>query len=311
LRGLSKGVSWVQFSAAKNEEDCFWVSSGMELLKYNLSAEIHPSQLIIDSTDTLERIYIQPNAVDDEVNEVAISPHHLAFSSDSGAIGVVDLSTLVVTMMKQKHTSVALPLQFVPTRPTELISGGYDKTLLHFDCRTGTLLSHLDLSPPIPPPELNETISLSPPFALAISISSIGVIACATASGDVYIGYGGSKTSNSTKRKKARNWKGLKSDESIWFKAAEGAVVGVGFDPEDPSRLFTLSLNGTVGCYSIPTETILNMSVLCVWTMESRRIAKATTMVVRGSRLLSCGVGRDRKGYIEILNLPYKAQENE
>lgn len=87
--------------------------------------------------------------------------------------------------------------------------------------------SSICTAPPIPPPELNETTSLSPPFALAISISSTGVIACATASGDVYIGYGGSKTSNSTNRKKARNWKGLKSDESIWFKAAEGAVVSV------------------------------------------------------------------------------------
>ena len=31
LCGISKGVSWVQFSAVKNEEDCFWVSSGMEV----------------------------------------------------------------------------------------------------------------------------------------------------------------------------------------------------------------------------------------------------------------------------------------
>jgi hypothetical protein len=37
--------------------------------------------------------------------------------------------------------------------------------------------------------------------------------------------------------------------------------------------------------------------------MEPRKIAKATTMIVRGSRLLSCGVGNDRKGYVEILNL--------
>ena len=95
--------------------------------------------------------------------------------------------------------------------------------LYHFSRSTSVICT----APPIPPPELNETTSLSPPFALAISISSTGVIACATASGDVYIGYGGSKTSNSTKRKKARNWKGLKSDESIWFKAAEGAVVSV------------------------------------------------------------------------------------
>ncbi|SRR5258706_1782501 len=87
--------------------------------------------------------------------------------------------------------------------------------------------SEICTAPPIPSPDLNEVTSLSPPFALAISISSTGVIACATASGHVYIGYGGCKITNSTKRKKARNWKGLKSDESIWFKAAEGAVVSV------------------------------------------------------------------------------------
>ena|SRR5258708_26010265 len=31
LRGLSKGTSWLRFSTAKDEEDCFWVSSGMEV----------------------------------------------------------------------------------------------------------------------------------------------------------------------------------------------------------------------------------------------------------------------------------------
>lgn len=70
-------------------------------------------------------------------------------------------------------------------------------------------------------------MSLSPPFILAISISPTGVIACATASGHVFLGYGGAKTNKSTKRKKARKWNGLKSDESIWFKAAEGAVVSM------------------------------------------------------------------------------------
>ena len=95
--------------------------------------------------------------------------------------------------------------------------------LYHIRCSTSAICT----APPIPSPDLNETTSLSPPFALAISISSTGVIACATASGHVYIGYGGSKITNSTNRKKARHWKGLKSDESIWFKAAEGAVVSV------------------------------------------------------------------------------------
>jgi hypothetical protein len=34
LRGLSKGVSWLRFSTLKDEEDCFWVSSGMEVRNF-------------------------------------------------------------------------------------------------------------------------------------------------------------------------------------------------------------------------------------------------------------------------------------
>jgi hypothetical protein len=83
------------------------------------------------------------------------------------------------------------------------------------------------IEPPIPPSDSNETMSLSPPFALAVSISSTGVIACATASGHIFLGYGGAKTTDSTKRKKSRKWDGFKSDAGIWFKATEGAVVSV------------------------------------------------------------------------------------
>lgn len=35
LRGLSNGVSWLRFSTAKDEVDCFWVSSGMEVRNHS------------------------------------------------------------------------------------------------------------------------------------------------------------------------------------------------------------------------------------------------------------------------------------
>lgn len=45
MRGLSKGVSWLRFSALKNEEDCVWVSSGMEVrdLSYVKSLPLTPT----------------------------------------------------------------------------------------------------------------------------------------------------------------------------------------------------------------------------------------------------------------------------
>ena len=41
---------------------------------------------------------------------------YLAFSSDSGTVGTVDLSTKQVTRMKNRHTTVSISSQAVVTR---------------------------------------------------------------------------------------------------------------------------------------------------------------------------------------------------
>ena len=84
---------------------------------------------------------------------------------DSGAVGVVDLATKSVQRMKSQHSSVSLiiilsmnvllikqiskicaSVAFIPKRPGELVSGGYDSTLLHFDFRQGAILSRREFS---------------------------------------------------------------------------------------------------------------------------------------------------------------------
>lgn len=80
---------------------------------------------------------------------------------DSGLVGVIDLSNNTVTKMETKHESVrdatsdlsslrtnhfdqvCGTVKFVPDRPRELVSGGYDTTLLHFDFVQGKVLSRL------------------------------------------------------------------------------------------------------------------------------------------------------------------------
>jgi hypothetical protein len=94
--------------------------------------------------------------------QISISENQktLAFTMDSGAIGVVDLATKSVQRMKSQHNSVSLikslsmnvllieqvfkicaSAAFIPKRPGELVSGGYDSTLLHFHFGNGTILS--------------------------------------------------------------------------------------------------------------------------------------------------------------------------
>ena len=37
-------------------------------------------------------------------------------------------------------------MTFIPDRPSELVSGGYDSALLHFDIGQGNILSRFDIS---------------------------------------------------------------------------------------------------------------------------------------------------------------------
>ena len=145
------------------------------------------------------------------------------------------------------HPQVCGSVKFIPDRPNEMISGGYDCALLHFDFTKGTLLARLDLGGshdivPIatnriltslaapPPPSQSSGVSLSPPFVLATAFTPTGLFAASTADGRVWLGGGGEKRPAGTpaaKKKKTRKWEGLKDDEGLWLQVADGPVVAV------------------------------------------------------------------------------------
>jgi hypothetical protein len=65
-------------------------------------------------------------------------------------------------------------------------------------------------------------ISLSPPFIHCVTISQRGVVAASTADGRLILGFGASKHS-----KKQKKWEGLKADDMVAVKVANGPVVGL------------------------------------------------------------------------------------
>jgi hypothetical protein len=79
------------------------------------------------------------------------------------------------------------------------------------------------LSAALPP---TSGVSLSPPFILCMSLSSTGHLAVGTADGCLWVGAGGEKRSNG-KKKRSRKWEGLREDESVKMKVAEGPIVGM------------------------------------------------------------------------------------
>lgn len=71
-------------------------------------------------------------------------------------------------------------------------------------------------------------VNLSPPFVLSSAMSSTGLIAVGTADGRSWLGGGGEKIPGAgTKKKRSRKWEGLRDEESIEVKIAEGPVVAV------------------------------------------------------------------------------------
>ncbi|KAJ7940461.1 quinon protein alcohol dehydrogenase-like superfamily [Mycena leptocephala] len=199
-----------------------WLACGRQAYCFQMdSAKL--VQTAADATAVIELC----NDESDILNEFALNSgkSHLAFSTDSGAVGVVDLSTNTVSTMKSSHSSICGIVRFIPDRPREIVSGGYDSCLLHFDFMQGTVLSRRD----IPPFPIANGMSLSPPFIMSAAIATTGIMAAGTADGRLWLGFGGEKTSEtkSSKKKRTRKWDGFNPDDEHLAKVAEGPIVAM------------------------------------------------------------------------------------
>lgn len=178
---------------------------------------------------------------------------------------------------------------FIPNRPSELLSAGYDSALLHFDIVQGSILSRFDvgmwllagidslfiLFPASLPP--SSGVSLSPPFFHSVAFSDHSAVTASTADGRVWVGRGGDKLIAS-KKKRSRKWEGLKEDEGEWVSVAEGPVVSVYVEIPPGS------------------ESILTSSKeLCgFWGLRDVYVTGFTIPVQRG-----CRVDRDQHGLVQ------------
>ncbi|KAF8844904.1 WD40 repeat-like protein [Paxillus ammoniavirescens] len=294
IRGLGAVSSIALHSQTKSSPTCLWVASGKQALSFLLGTD----KLVLTSADVLRKLDIGADD-DDIVNELSINAKgtQMAFCTDSGSVGVVDLSNNKVTRMRNSHDNICGTVRFIPDRPSELISGGYDSAFLHFDFLQGSMLSRDDLS--AAPPSCG--VSLSPPFILSMSISSSGVIAAGTADGRVYIGTAGEKSPEGPggRQKRRRKWDGLKGDGKIVEEVAQGPIAAVTFTA--PRRFLTCTLLGKVTDHqihgSVADGTLLLESK---WTRQSRDIAKVNSIITSGDSIIIGGFQKDARGVIEI-----------
>ncbi|KAI0780674.1 WD40 repeat-like protein [Trametes elegans] len=295
VKPLGEEISSIVFSKAKKgEQNNVWVASGRKVFCFPSESQ----KIILSAEDASHSIDLGEDE-EDLLNELCVSDNgkSLAFGTDSGTVGVIDLSSKTVARMKSRHTTVCGCVKFIPDRPSELLSGGYDSALLHFDIGQGSVLSRRDI--PASPPE--QGVSLSPPFVLSMSISNTGLLAASTADGRVWLGGGGEKRSNASqggRKKRSRKWEGLKEEDGVWLKVAEGPVVSAAF--RDSTRLVTCSLLGSLTGYAVSRDEKGALLATKIWGATTSALEKVNAMAVSPALLVVGGFGKDGKGVVEV-----------
>ncbi|CAE6489272.1 unnamed protein product [Rhizoctonia solani] len=251
-----------------------WIASGKRVLLFDLDSDT----LVIRSQEAQEvATLIEDDGDEDNVlNQIAVSKDMIAYSCDSGAVGVYDIQTKKRRVMKAMHSSICGTVGFVPTRPREskFVSGGYDSQLLHFDASTGSVLSRLDISAPASTGD--SPISLAPPFLYSVTIDSNGAMATGTADGRVIVGRGGERGQGD--RPNRRKWNGLNIDIVSQYHIAEGPVIGVAW--VGPSELLSVTLRGRIKHLRLPElqqktgSTIGNMMIQTLWETYTTKVNK-------------------------------------
>ncbi|KAF8635511.1 hypothetical protein AX17_003901 [Amanita inopinata Kibby_2008] len=278
-----------------------WIACGTKIMQFQFDTP----KMILTVEDALAVIDVCTTR-DDTLNEIALNTNksHIAFSADSGTVGIIDLSTKVVFRMKHEHKNVCGTVKFIPNKPSELVSGGYDQNLLHFDYGSGTLITQHEIAPSAP----EGGMSLSPPFIASMAVSSTGVLSAGTADGRLWISFAGEspKDKSAKSKKSAKHWKGLERDKEHLIKIAEGPVVAMAL--HDPRVLTVSSLMGIIMQYHLVLkDDQLVMEKL--WKQEATNLRKVNALIADERRIIVGGLQSDGSGVVEIWKRERTSQE--
>ncbi|PFH51725.1 hypothetical protein AMATHDRAFT_141950 [Amanita thiersii Skay4041] len=268
-----------------------WVACGTTIMKFQLD---NPKMIL---TPEDMQIYIDIGGKPhDLLNEIVLNSNktHLAVSTDLGTVAVVELETKNVMTMKVAHDSVCGCVQFIPTKSKELVSGGYDHRLLHFDYTKGDLLSERKIRTWVNP---LGGMSLSPPFIMSMAMSPMGILAAGTADGRLRLNFVGAPTGSSRKTKDSKPWNGLDERREHIVKAAEGPIVAMAFFESE--TLTVSSLKGTIIQYKLVLEEDgLVLDVL--WQKQVTEVERVNAIIVDKTRIIIGGIRADDSGAFEI-----------
>ncbi|KAJ3567727.1 hypothetical protein NP233_g6180 [Leucocoprinus birnbaumii] len=272
-----------------------WIASGKQVFRFRLDTP----KLIQTYDDALESIDAIPaEETENEIQDLALNweKTHLAFGTNSGSVGIVDLNTKTVTNLKTKHDVMCGSVEWIPEKPRELISGGCDATLMHTDVIKDEVLSKQNLAALS---TQDGQISMSPPFIMSLSIASNGIVAAGTADGKLWLGFGGEKAPSASKGKKKAKWGGLDLTHASVVSIAEAPIVAVAF--HSPTRLTVSTLKGAITHFNlIYGGESGNVIYQAIWHHQCETMIKVNAVVVDEKRIVIGGFDEKGKGVIDI-----------
>ncbi|KAF8163623.1 WD40-repeat-containing domain protein [Crassisporium funariophilum] len=293
VRGLGGEVSSIIcVKRAGSELRDTWIAHGKKISKFQMES----TKMILSQEDA--SIALEVGEGEEEIlNELALNADksHLAFTMDSGVVGVVDLSNNSVIRMETKHDSVCGSVKFVPDRPRELVSGGYDTKLMHWDYVQRKTVSFRQMDSY----SVLGEMSMSPPFIMSMAMSSAGVLAAGTADGRLWIGFKGERIPGKGPKKKSKKWEGLDANEALMIKVAEGPIVAMAFSETRKLTISTL-LGVLTHFLLIYDEEEGNVVLQQAWQKESEGLEKVNALVADEKRIIVGGFSADGRGVIEI-----------
>ncbi|KAI0093977.1 WD40-repeat-containing domain protein [Irpex rosettiformis] len=310
IRGLDGEIASVVWARRNQEPQEVWVANGPTAYRFSLDS----SKMVLSNKDAIIQLLLGQDK-EDVVNEVrvliiwgsfsihvsvdrqlSLSPNskYLAFSTDAGTVGTIDLANQQVTRTKVSHTNICSSVEFIPDRPSEIVSGGYDSALLHFDFKQGSILSRLDIA--AAPPTTG--VSMSPPFVLSISVSPNGLVAATTADGRVWLGTGADKASPVAKKRRSRKWEGLREPDGIFAQVADGPIVASAFTA--PATLVTCSLLGRISQHTVMYDEDFTARLDAAWTGSVTNLAKVNTLTASAEWVIVGGFSEDGRGTVEL-----------
>lgn len=159
---------------------------------------------------------------------------------------------------------------------------------------------------------------MSPPFVLCTAMSPKAVIAAGTANGFLWLGGGGEKSSGAqaAKKKRSRKWEGLRADDSISVKVADGPIVAMYAVSAsflmtminivfcrtflDATTVLTCTLLGSIHAHSISRTPEGKLEAEKEWSTDASAVDKVNALVAVDHWLAVGGINKVGKGIVEV-----------